>query len=324
MTSIATITDELKRAKLYEAFKRFDRAIEVYRVLIDQYPNDFRAYFNCARLLAFQDTTLEEALQSFCTVIRLDPSVIETYGAVAAILIKLDRPVEAAKYCQSGLRIDSLDQNCMYNLNIALRQLGDIQEVIATSWDKLIGTYGVQTSPSLRLGEPYQKLQNEANVVQSEQCITAVCVKWGTKYGPEYVNNLHRAIQRHTPSSRGDCRAGQNSIRISKLICFTDDSTGVHPDVTCLPFDASTLSWRGWWLKAQMFAPSALLQGWLLYVDLDTVVCGILTFLGDLVVPIHSTTPDESVSSSGSAVHADISKIFILGAETFRNEGEFQ
>ena len=39
-----------------------------------------------------------------------------------------------------------------------------------------------------------------------------LCMKWGTKYGPEYVNRLYAMVRRHLS---GDFR----------FVCLTDDST---------------------------------------------------------------------------------------------------
>ena len=42
-----------------------------------------------------------------------------------------------------------------------------------------------------------------------------LCMKWGTKYGPEYVNRLYGMVRRHL---RGDFR----------FVCLTDRSDGVR------------------------------------------------------------------------------------------------
>ena len=49
-----------------------------------------------------------------------------------------------------------------------------------------------------------------------------LCIKWGTMYGPEYVNILYGMVAR-------------NLTGPFRLICFTDDSEGVRPEVECLP-----------------------------------------------------------------------------------------
>ena len=49
-----------------------------------------------------------------------------------------------------------------------------------------------------------------------------LCMKWGTKYGPEYVNRLYGMVRRHLS---GDFA----------FICLTDDASGIRPEVRCLP-----------------------------------------------------------------------------------------
>ena len=51
---------------------------------------------------------------------------------------------------------------------------------------------------------------------------TIICMKWGTRYGSEYVNRLYRSIKRHT-------------TRKTKLICFTDNDIGISSNVICKP-----------------------------------------------------------------------------------------
>ena len=48
--------------------------------------------------------------------------------------------------------------------------------------------------------------------------INIVCVKWGTKYGPEYVNVLRAMIKR-------------NLSLPHRFICFTDNKTGLNADI---------------------------------------------------------------------------------------------
>ncbi|HEY1090992.1 MAG TPA: glycosyltransferase, partial [Burkholderiaceae bacterium] len=45
-----------------------------------------------------------------------------------------------------------------------------------------------------------------------------LCMKWGNKYGPEYVNRLYAMVRRHL---RGEFR----------FVCLTDDANGVCPEV---------------------------------------------------------------------------------------------
>jgi hypothetical protein len=66
-----------------------------------------------------------------------------------------------------------------------------------------------------------------------------VCVKWGTKYGAEYVNKLFNGVKRNL--------APLNFM----FYCFTDDATGLDKDVTVKPLPTG---WKHWWNKAALFA----------------------------------------------------------------------
>ncbi|RST56236.1 glycosyltransferase [Variovorax sp. MHTC-1] len=88
-------------------------------------------------------------------------------------------------------------------------------------------------------------------------------MKWGTKYGPEYVNRLHAMVRRHL---RGDFR----------FVCLTDDPRGIRPEVQCLPIPPLDLPAgipeRGWTKLATFSADLHGLRGTALFLDLDVVI----------------------------------------------------
>lgn len=96
-----------------------------------------------------------------------------------------------------------------------------------------------------------------------------ICMKWGTLYGPEYVNRLYAMVRKNIS---GDIR----------FVCLTDDHAGIRDEVEC--FDCPTVNIpspknnRGW-RKVSLFALSEKLFGFTgswLYLDLDVVVTGSL------------------------------------------------
>ncbi len=97
-------------------------------------------------------------------------------------------------------------------------------------------------------------------------------MKWGTRYGPEFVNRLYSALKRQTS-------------RPLRLVCLTDDDSGVHPDVQCrsipdinLPDNLINTPWR----KLTLWkAPLHDLTGDVLFLDLDLVVTGSIDPLFD-------------------------------------------
>jgi hypothetical protein len=96
-----------------------------------------------------------------------------------------------------------------------------------------------------------------------------LCMKWGTKYGPEYVNRLYGMVRRHLT---GDFN----------FVCLTDNSEGVRPEVQCLPIPPLNLNLKpgqrdGAWKKLTTFeADLHGLRGTALFMDLDVVVVGSL------------------------------------------------
>ena len=94
-----------------------------------------------------------------------------------------------------------------------------------------------------------------------------ICVKWGTKYGPEYANRLYAMARRHITGPM-------------RLVCLTDDPTGLRPEIEAFPLPElgcdhpqRTL---GKWKKLVLWGGNipALtgLSGAVLFVDLDTVI----------------------------------------------------
>lgn len=84
-----------------------------------------------------------------------------------------------------------------------------------------------------------------------------VCLKWGTKYSAEYVNRLYSMVERNLTLSY-------------EFVCFTEDTTGISNNIRCEPLP--TLPVNGWWFKPMFFDPEFLLEGTVLFLDLDLVI----------------------------------------------------
>jgi hypothetical protein len=89
------------------------------------------------------------------------------------------------------------------------------------------------------------------------------CMKWGTLYGPEYVNRLFSMVQR-------------NLSHPFKLVCFTDDEKGIIPEVQCFPIPAMDLPGglpeRMWKKLSTLKEDLNGLKGTALFLDLDIVI----------------------------------------------------
>lgn len=86
-----------------------------------------------------------------------------------------------------------------------------------------------------------------------------VCLKWGTKYGTEYVNNLYAACKRNTTLP-------------FNFHCFTEDSIGINKDVIIHPLKVKGID--GWWNKLYLFSKEIDIDGRVLFIDLDTLITG--------------------------------------------------
>lgn len=97
----------------------------------------------------------------------------------------------------------------------------------------------------------------------SQAPVNVVCMKWGSTYGPEYVNHLRAGVARHL-------------ARPHRFVCFTDDAAGLRPDVEALPLPELGLP-QGQrdlrWRKLAVFRDDlADLSGPTLFLDLDLVI----------------------------------------------------
>ena len=86
--------------------------------------------------------------------------------------------------------------------------------------------------------------------------LTVACLKWGRKYGSEYVLRLQSMVERHLTVPH-------------EFVCVTDDAIGLA-GVDTLPCSDGL---EGWWNKLRFFADKPFgLSGRLLFLDLDIVV----------------------------------------------------
>ena len=156
---------------------------------------------------------------------------------------------------------------------------------------------------------------------------TVLCMKWGSKYGAEYVNRLYGMVRRHLS---GDF----------DFVCLCDDAGGIRPEVRCQdipPLDLPEgIPERGWKKLTSFTADLHGLRGTALFLDLDVVIVGTLddffTLPGDFLI-IHDykrpwrITGNSSVYRFKLGAHADVLDYFRAHVEQvrrdFRNEQAF-
>ena len=103
---------------------------------------------------------------------------------------------------------------------------------------------------------------------QVDECVI-ICMKWGTLYGPDYVNVLYAAV-------------ADNIAIPFRFVCLTDNITGLRDEIETFPIPDMDLGRDrfafGGWPKLCVFAAELYgLKGRCLFVDLDTVIVGDIT-----------------------------------------------
>jgi len=96
--------------------------------------------------------------------------------------------------------------------------------------------------------------------------VNLICLKWGTLYGPEYVNRLYHGIKR-------------NLSKPFRFICYTDDTDNIADGVECLDFPdfpvGPKLFWSAW-RKFCVLREDVPFEGPSLFLDLDVLITGSL------------------------------------------------
>ena len=88
--------------------------------------------------------------------------------------------------------------------------------------------------------------------------LNVVCLKYGDKYGPIYVNNLYNMIERHLTVPH-------------RFVCFTDNTVGLNPKIEIKLIQSQRFS--GWWWKPYIFKADHFSDGDTnLFFDLDMVI----------------------------------------------------
>lgn len=171
--------------------------------------------------------------------------------------------------------------------------------------------------------------QQTATPADSTQQRVILCMKWGAKYGSEYVNRLYAMVRRNLTGE-------------FTFVCLTDDTTGIRSEVVCraivsldLPKGAPE---RGW-TKLTTFAPDLASHmgvaagSTALFLDIDVVIVGALDEFfatpGDFLI-IHDYKRPSRITGNSSVyrfrlgAHPDVLDYFRGNFDTvrkvFRNE----
>lgn len=141
-----------------------------------------------------------------------------------------------------------------------------------------------------------------------------ICINWGTKYGPQFINRLYAMVERNiTPPFT--------------FTCFTDNRANIRPEVLCEDLPELNvqmpINTRGIWPKARLWSKTlGSLKGAVLFLDLDLVIVSSLDPFfevggpDDIVMAKNQTTPFERLGQT-SLFRFPVGKLLPL-QETFK------
>lgn len=100
---------------------------------------------------------------------------------------------------------------------------------------------------------------------------TILCMKWGTQYGPEFVNQLYNGVKNNLNDA---CR----------FICLTDNADGLNPAIEALPLpdiELGEAKLMSGWRKISSFSPQLTkppysVSGTVMFFDIDMIITGTL------------------------------------------------
>ena len=125
------------------------------------------------------------------------------------------------------------------------------------------------------------------------QKVNIMCMKWGAKYGPEYVNKLYNMVKR-------------NLTIPHRFVCFTDDTTGLDAGIDTFPMPEINIPLKNQispWRKLTILGETlGDLQGTTLFLDLDIVIVsnidGFFAYEGDFCIIENWTQAGQGVGNS--------------------------
>ena len=97
-----------------------------------------------------------------------------------------------------------------------------------------------------------------------------LCLKHGQKYSADYVNKLYNMVSR-------------NITVPFTMHCITEDPDGINPNINIIPLPQipKEQNVNGWWYKPYIYSKELPIDGTILYLDLDLVICSNIDKLFD-------------------------------------------
>ena len=154
--------------------------------------------------------------------------------------------------------------------------------------------------------------------------VNIICMKWGDKYGSDYVNKLHNMVSK-------------NLTKKFRFICFTENEKGLNNRIEIFPLPSIKMPKnkpeRGWRKLSILQKDLNGLTGTCLFLDLDIVIVDnidpIFELSGEFLIAFDKRKKKSSIGNSSvfrfeAGAHHDIYENFNNNSSTilsiFRNE----
>jgi len=154
--------------------------------------------------------------------------------------------------------------------------------------------------------------------------VNIICMKWGDKYGPDYVNKLYNMVSK-------------NLTKKFRFICFTENEKGLNNRIETFPLPSIKMPKnkpeRGWRKLSILQKNLNGLKGTCLFLDLDIVIVDnidpMFELSGEFFIAFDRRKKNSSIGNSSvfrfeAGAHHDIYENFNNNSSTilsiFRNE----
>lgn len=187
---------------------------------------------------------------------------VDAHTNLSFTLLGLGDPNTAVEYCRKSLKLKP-NKEAYINFGNALRQVGRRHEAVKLVVEAVENDKRLAGDEKFKLEAIIVKNLQLEETKKTDEKLTFICVKWGTKYDAEYVNKLYRGVKRHTSKP-------------FNFVCFTDHCSGLDQRIEAR---ALLEDWKGWWGKASIFSSSHKIEGLKVFIDLDMIITGSLDLL---------------------------------------------
>mmetsp|Transcript_25191 Transcript_25191/g.30754 ORF Transcript_25191/g.30754 Transcript_25191/m.30754 type:complete len:520 (+) Transcript_25191:330-1889(+) len=274
------------------------RCINMYKTSLKFHEGYAFAWFNLSSILftlaenlksignVVFEQILEASLLCMERAVLSKPDFVAAQVSLSAAYLRQRKLQDAILVCENALAVDCMKSEIHYNYAVSLRLMHRRRTSISVTQKYL------QAISHTDLSMRPIVIRNVVPVLQDYKGeVHVVCIKWGKKYGSEYVNKLGSSIRRNLKT------------RNFRLHCFTDDPDGIDEDTLIHSFDKyekyidDSIAWKGWWYKLLVLFHRELKHSLLVcsripcdvpsssgeinakavrvvYIDLDTVITG--------------------------------------------------